>query len=168
MRIRRKSWAFPGFFHLFFFASLSVSRPPVSPRTASHLASPDLGPLQPRPFLSFFVDSMKDETSGTCAPFAIGSGEATVRAPRTGDDRRLSLPSGERCLRDKDGRCASRPRRASTGRNSAHPPPVPPRLSMHPMTGSRSGLTGGSLANFGGISTSALEISTATGLRSEP
>ena len=42
--------------------------------------------------------------------------------------------------------------------------PVPP----HSIQACAFGLTGGSPANFGGISTSALPISTATGLRSEP
>ena len=55
---------------------LCADSPVYSPRTASHLAQPDLGSLQPRAFLSFLVDSMKEETSGTCAPLAIGSGEA--------------------------------------------------------------------------------------------
>ena len=62
-----------------------------------------------------------------------------------------------------------RPRRASTGRSSARPRPGPARPSTSPACAelrARSGLTGGWPANFGGISISALLISTATGFRS--
>ena len=35
------------------------------------------------------VDSIRDETSGTCAPRTIGSGDATVRAPEPSDHRQF-------------------------------------------------------------------------------
>ena len=60
--------------------SCSVVRLPVL--TSKHHPSCAAGSrtISTQACLAFFVESMKEETSGTCAPLAMGSGEATVRA----------------------------------------------------------------------------------------
>ena len=97
---------------------------------------------------------------------AAGLGQVTVRAQiqaiTVAFVPSAAWPSG------RGGRCASRPRRASMRRRRGRPRRGPRRRSTSGSRDSASpGKTGGWSRNFGGISISALLISTATGLRSE-
>ncbi len=110
--------------------------------------------------------------SGISAPQA-GLGHVTVRAHPSQAMTVASPPPcslGKSHLGDRGGRAPHGLVRASRLRSDAHRPPVPERRAMVPAMGIlfASGWTGGLPANLGGISMSALVMSTATGLRSLP